>query len=237
MKQKALCHFLLSTLLLLCFSLNAQEKSPNSTTITKGRYYTTITFSLDQRTAENENQLLRFVLDQNRLQYRVISNSGYAVKDNLTLGLGIGYGRKREEITFENQDGDEVTSKSLEQGFSVAPTMRNYVPIGNGALQILVQTELNLTIGESLERQFLSNSIDKWEGNFIEASLGVSPGAVLFFDNHWAFETTVGIAGLSTRIDEQTKNNDEDNRSRVVNTNIDLRLNLLQLNLGVAYYF
>ena len=59
----------------------------------------------------------------------------------------------------------------------------------------------------------------------------------MFFDRHWALEATVGIAGLSTRIEEEVLNNDEQNKQRITETNIDLRLNLLSLNLGVAFYF
>lgn len=224
------------------FSLyaNAQNSDPPEKPaymVGKGRYFGTLTFSLDQRLAENEDQLIRFVIDQDRLNYRIVGSAGYSYKDNHTFGLGFGYGREREEITFEDENGEEVTSKSLEQGFSLVPTFRNFVPLGNGKLQILVQTELNLTYGESLERVFYTNEIDKIEGNFFEGRLGVSPGAILFFDRYWAFETTVGLAGLSVRVEEEVTNNNEEDRERVVQSGINLQLNLLQLNLGVAYYF
>jgi hypothetical protein len=205
--------------------------------ISKGRYFTTLTFSLNQRQAENEDQLLRFVIDQDRLNYRIVGSGGYAIKDNLTVGLGVGYGRQREEITFEDENGEEVTTKRLQQGLSVVPTFRNYVSLGEGKLQILVQTELGFTFGESLQRNFSANEVDKIEGNFFEGRLGVSPGVVLFFDRHWAFETTVGLAGLSVRVEEEVTNDMEDDKQRVVQSGIDLQLNLLQLNLGVAYYF
>lgn len=205
--------------------------------ITKGRYYSSLTFSLNSRNAENEDQLFRQVEDQDRYNYRIIGNAGYAIKDNMTLGLSAAYGREREEITFLDENGANVTSKSVEQGLSIAPNMRNYIPIGKGQLQILIQTELGVTVGESLQREFLENEINKIEGEFIDIEIGVSPGLVLFFDRNWAFETTVDIAGFSTRIEEEVVNDDEENRQRVVESAIDLRINLLQLNLGLAYYF
>jgi hypothetical protein len=218
---------------------HAQEerKSSDDYRISKGRHYGSMTFSLTSRLAENENQLLRQVIDQNRFTYRIVGNGGYAVKDNLALGMLLGYGRQGEDITFVDENGENVTSKRVQQGLSIAPNMRNYIPIGNGQLQILVQTELNVTFGESLQRTFLASDIEKKEGDFIDLNLGVSPGMVLFFDRHWAFETTVGIAGFSTRIEEEVTNGDIENRQRIVTTGIDLRINLLQLNLGVAYYF
>ena len=219
------------------FAQGSTEASNGAYGIQKGRFYTSLTFSLNQRTAENEDQLLRQVINQDRFNYRVTNNSGYAIKDNMTLGLSLGFGRQKEEITFLDENQDEITSKRLQQGFSFAPNMRNYIPIGKGQLQILVQTELGFTVGESLERVFYENEIDKIEGNFVEIALGVSPGLVLFFDRHWAFETTVGIAGLSTRIEEEVVNNNQQDRTRIVQNNVDLKINLLALNLGVAYYF
>lgn len=221
----------------MAFSQDGDSKSGEAYRITKGRYYGALTFSLDQRKAENENQLLRQVVDQDRFNYRIIINGGYAIKDNFTLGLTLAYGREKEDITFLNENDEEITSNRLQQGFSFAPNMRNYIPIGKGQLQILVQTELGFTFGESLERIFYEDEVDKINGDFVEINLGVSPGIVLFFDRHWAFETTVGIAGLSTRIEEEVLNDDTDNRQRVESTNINLKVNLLQLNLGVAFYF
>jgi hypothetical protein len=227
-------------LFLFATALQAQEESapkPVDYLVKKGRFYGTLTFSMDQRLAENEDQLLRFVIDQDRLNYRIIGSGGYAIFDNHTFGLGVGYGREREEITFENEDGEEVTSKRVEQGISIVPNYRTFIPLGSGRLQILVQTELGLTFGESLVRNISASDVDKVEGDFFEGSFGVSPGAVLFFDRNWAFEATVGVAGLSVRVEDQVTNNNEDDRQRVVQSGIDLRLNLLALNLGVAYYF
>jgi hypothetical protein len=221
----------------LVFSQEVQTVSEDDFKITKGRYYGALTFSLDSRKAENEDQLIRQVVDQNRFDYRIIGNGGYAIKDNMTLGLLAGYGRAREEITFVGENGENVTSTRIQQGLSLAPNMRNYIPIGNGQLQILIQTELNVTFGESLQRTFRTEDIDKVEGEFVDIELGVSPGLLLFFDRHWAFETTVGIAGFSTRIEEEVTNGNQEKRQRVVESGVDLRINLLQLNLGVAYYF
>lgn len=215
----------------------SQKSEQSSYSVQKGRFFTTLNFSMDQRQAENEDQLLRYVVDQNRFNFLVRGSGGYAVKDNMTLGLGFGYGRQLEEITYLDENDLPITSKRVQQGFSVAPTMRTYVPLGSGRVQILVQTELNFTFGESLQRLFYENEVDKIESDFLDIALGVSPGAVLFFDEHWAFETTVGIVGLSTRIEEKVTNDDENNRQKVIESGADLRLNLLQLNLGIAYYF
>lgn len=219
------------------YSQEASVPVENDFKITKGRFYGSLTFSFDARSAENEDQLFRQVVTQNKYNYRIIGNGGYAIKNNMTLGLAAGYGRASEDVTFIDDNNQNVTSKSLQQGLSIVPNMRNYIPLGKGQLQVLVQTELSVTFGESLQRIFRQEDIDKIEGNFLEIELGVSPGLILFFDRHWAFETTVAIAGFSTRIEEETTNDDKDNRQRIVESGVDLRLNLLQLNLGLAYYF
>lgn len=205
--------------------------------ISKGRYYGSLTFSLNSRKAENEDQLLRQVIDQDRYTYRVIGNGGYAIKDNFTLGLSLAYGQSKEDITFLDENDDELNSKRLQRGISFTPNMRNYIPIGKGKLQIVVQTQLGFTFGESLQRIYAQDNVDKIESDFFEFDIGVSPGIVLFFTRNWAFETRVNVAGLSTRVENLVTNNDESNKQRIEETKIDLRLNLLELNLGVAYYF
>jgi hypothetical protein len=205
--------------------------------ITKGRYYGSLTFSLSQRKAENEDQLLRQVLDQDRYNYRIVGNGGYAIRDNFTLGLSLGYGQSREDITYLDENNEELNSKRLQRGVSITPNMRNYIPLGQGKLQIFVQSQLGITFGESLQRVYSSDNVDKIEGDFIEFDVGVSPGVVLFFTRNWAFETRINVAGLSTRIEEEVINNDESNRRRIEETKVDLKLNLLELNLGVAFYF
>jgi len=235
--QTALLIFYALCSIRVAYSQYTSPDNQDDYIIKKGRYYSSLTFSLNQRKAENEDQLLRQVVDQNRYRYRIIANGGYAIKDNFTVGLSLAYGRQKEEITFLNENDENIRSNRLQQGFSIAPNMRNYIPLGTGKLQIIVQTALGFTFGESLERVYSSTNVDKIEGDFIEIGLGVSPGVVLFFNRNWAFETRVNVAGLSTRIEEEVINNDEENRQRIEQTNIDLRLNLLELNLGVAFYF
>lgn len=220
------------------FSL-AQEQNTEDMDygINKGRYYTSLTFSLNSRNAENEDQLFRQVLDQDRYTYRIVGNGGYAIKDNFTLGLSLGYGESKEDITYTDENDAELDSKRLQRGLSITPNMRNYIPLGKGKLQILVQTELGFTFGESLQRIYSIDNVDKIESNFFEFDVGVSPGVALFFNKNWAFETRVNVAGFSTRVEELVTNNDEANRQRISETKIDLKLNLLELNLGVAYYF
>lgn len=218
------------------FGQDAPPPSSTDRILTRGRGFVTLTFSLDQRSAENEEGLIQQILDQDRLNYTISWVGGYALKENLTLGFGLRYGRRREDRTFV-QDGEERTSRLVSNSYSFGPSMRNYIPLGAGVLQIFVQTDLNVILEESLERVFRTEDIDKLEGNIVGLGLGVRPGAVLFFDRHWAFEVSVGLAGLSSQVETLTRNGDDDNRTRIVRNNIDLQINLLALNLGVAYYF
>lgn len=219
------------------FGQSDTSPADDDKTIKKGRGYISLSFSLDQRNAENESQLFRQVIDQDKLNYRVTTNGGYAIMDNFTLGLGLSYGRKREDVNFLNDDNVEVTSRFLQNDISFIPNMRNYIPLGDGSLQIFVQTDMRFTFSESLRRDFYPDEVDKFESDVFEYRLGVSPGALLFFDRNWAFEVSVGLAGLTSRFTSQILNDDLDNQTRIVKTDIDLRLNLLALNLGVARYF
>ena len=205
--------------------------------ITRGRGFLNLTFSLDQKNAENETQLVREVIDQDKLDYRITMAGGYAINDNSTLGMGISYGRQKEDITFINESGEEQTNRSLGQDVSFIPNFRKYIPLNQGNFQVFVQTDLRFTFGESLQRRFYISEIDKLESEFIEIRLGVTPGLALFFTRNWALEASVGLVGLSSKWTEETVNNDTENKTRISENNIDLQINLLSLNLGVAYYF
>lgn len=234
-------NLILSGLLILQLSNGISQENTNARelgySISKGRAYSSLTFSADHRYVENENQIIRYVVDQNRYKFSVLVNGGYAIKDDLTLGLAFNYIRSNDNIDYIDQNGENINFRSVEQGFKIAPNMRNYIAIGQGQLQVLVQTELSATFGESIERTFMKDDINQLKGDFIDLNIGVSPGLVLFFDRNWAFETTVALAGISARFSEAITNDDVDNSQRVVETGIDLRLNLLQLNLGISYYF
>ncbi len=228
--------FLISTLCHTSIMAQTNERSdPNL--ITKGRGFVNLAFSLDQREAENENQFIRDVIDQDRLNYRITSNGGYAIKDNFVLGLGLGYGRNREDLIQVNQDGEEVFTRTVGQDFTITPNMRNYIPLGPGKFQVFIQTDLRLNFGESLRRNIFVDEVEKLETEFFQSRVGVSPGLIIFFNRSWAFETSVGLVGLTSRWTTETVNNDTDNRTRIQENSVDLQLNLLELNLGVAFYF
>ncbi len=226
-------------LFLLTSMVMAQNLKTDSitNTIAQGSKYLNISFSLDQRKAENENQLLRDVVNQDKLNYDITLSSGYAIKESFTLGLGFSYGRQREDVVFVNEENQEITNKSIGQDFSIIPNMRKYIPLGKGTFQIFVQTNLRFTYGESLQRSFLVNEIEKIETDFFELRFGVQPGAIIFFDKNFGFETSVGLVGLSSKWSSKTVNGDVENQTKITENNINLDLNLLSLQLGVAYYF
>lgn len=228
--------FLISALYHTSIMAQTNEES-DLNLITKGRGFVNLAFSLDQREAENENQFIRDVLDQDRLNYRITSNGGYAIKDNFVLGLGLGYGRNREDLIQINQDGEEVFTRTVGQDFTITPNMRNYVPLGLGKFQVFIQTDLRLNFGESLRRNIFVDEVEKLETEFFQSRVGVSPGLIIFFNRSWAFETSVGLVGLTSRWTTETFNNDTENRTRIQENSVDLQLNLLALNLGVAFYF
>ncbi len=97
-------------LILFCGNTFSQLKTNSDFIISKGRFYSAFNFSLNQRKAENENQLLRQVIYQDRYNYRAIGNAGYAIKDNMTLGLSLGYGRLKENITYLDENNENVTT-------------------------------------------------------------------------------------------------------------------------------
>jgi hypothetical protein len=65
--------------------------------------------------------------------------------------------------------------------------------------------------------------------------LGISPGIQVFIVEGFATEVGVNVAGLSGTRKVVTVNGEED--STVNTADLDLRLNILSLNISFYYYF
>jgi hypothetical protein len=139
------------------YSQETETESNEDKMVTRGRGYLTLSFSLDQRNAENEDQLFQQVIDQDKVNYRVSLNGGYAIMDNFTLGLGVSYGREREDITFLNQDNVEVTSRALQNDISFIPNMPTSETVRFGAIQKTGQHILSLCFHPA--RAVISSSV------------------------------------------------------------------------------
>ena len=238
MFPKGLFLIFVAIVFVLLSPLRAQENTDFKLPIKlleKGRWHTGLTFSLNNRIAENEDQLLRQVVDQNRLSYDIDVLCGYFIKDAFSTGLNLSYGRNREDISFI-QDNREITRNTVGYTVGVSPFIRNYITLGKTQYMALFnQTAIRFKFGEELTQTIEGQNIDKILSDVYSLELGISPGVIVFIEKGFAFEVLVDLLGLSTTVRNSTKNYTDE--SRVLTNDVNFTISLLTLKFGVAYYF
>ena len=225
-------------LLVLLFSVNrsglyAQSKSDSLYFLEKGRLFISPTFSINNRTADNEEQLLRFVENQNKVDWNVDINVGYFIKDDFTIGAQLSYAFLSEEIEYL-VDGETSVVKTFGQAITFSPNIRNY--FGNGRLKIFNQTNVNFSYGEKLKRVYKETDEDKIKTQELNFGIGIQPGIAFFVSDMVAVEASLNLLGWHATITESVTNDNEEEKSRVFESNVDFSVNLLTLNIGIGIY-
>lgn len=223
-------------IVIFCFlgaqqSIKAQTEIDSAFLLSKSRLFIIPTFSVSNRIAENDQQLIRLVDDQYRLEWEVDMNVGYFVKDNFSVGAQLSYSQAQEEITF-TQDNKQTTQNSFGHTVTFSPNIRNYY--GPGRLKVFNQTGLIFQVGDELKRIYNEEDEDKIRSKVVEFGIGIQPGLAFFFDRIASVEASINLLGWTTRIEESIKNDVE--KSRVVTNDVNFSINVLSLKIGIGIY-
>lgn len=216
--------------LLSSSGLQAQSEADSTFRLNRSRLYIIPTFSVSSRDAVNDQQLLRLVHDQYRLEWEIDMNVGYFVKDNFSVGAQISYSQNQEDISYTS-DNNRVTERSFGQAMTFSPNIRNYF---GSRVKVFNQTGIIFKIGEDITRVYNENDEDKTKSNYYEFGIGIQPGIAFFIDRVASVEASINLLGWNTKIEKSVKNNVEE--SRVVTNDVSFSINVLTLNLGIGIY-
>ncbi|BDC98186.1 hypothetical protein [Persicobacter psychrovividus] len=238
---------LLCSMCFLAFPASAQEQqAPKTGDIQllnenfsrfrkKGKIHSSIAFSFNTKHAQNQDQLIQQVLDQNKYDFSVEPLVGYFLKDNFSLGFALKYERGINERTIIG-DPDDRFLQTASQSYRLTGFMRNYLPLdGKGRFALYNQTNLYYEHGQRLNVTTTDMNISKSVNNYYEVGLGIQPGMVAFITKGFALEVSVGLLGFNLSKEEERINYEE--ITEVTTSSFDYRLSLLELNIGVALYF
>ncbi|WP_053406016.1 outer membrane beta-barrel protein [Persicobacter sp. CCB-QB2] len=201
----------------------------------KGQFHTGLTFSFSTRNAKNEDQIIQTVLDQRKYDFSMGALGGYFIKDNFSVGLGFGYNRGENERTIQG-DPNNTLAQSLNQSYVTTAFIRNYLPLdGQGRFALFNQTNFYYENGKRLNVSTVGPEINKSLTDFHEIGLGIQPGMVAFISDGFSFEVSVGLLGLN--VSKETGRENYEEVTEITRSNFDFRISLLQLNMGVSYYF
>jgi hypothetical protein len=213
--------------------LLAQSEKDSTYFLSKGRLFISPTFSVSNKTAVNEDQLLRFVEDQNRLEWDIDINVGYFIKDNFSVGAQLSYQFSKEDITYV-ADSKEITERSNGQSITFSPNIRNY--FGLGKLKIFNQTNINYSYGEELKRVYREDDEDKIRTKELNFGIGIQPGLAFFVSDIVAVEASLKLLGWESSIIESTINDNEDEKSKVTKNDVSFSVDILTLHIGIGIY-
>lgn len=202
----------------------------------KGNGYLGLAFSLEDKKSLNTTGLLQNIIDGENLNYNVELKGGLYTADYNMIGLSASYFQNGFEGTVF-RDPDTIQSNSLTRGLTITPNLRSSIPLTkNERFSFFVELGLSFGMANTLSRE--TKNIDeitkKYSTQYIFGA-GVSPGITFFAMENFAFEIQLNVAGYQLSITDAEI--DGVDQSRDVRQNVNLKIDLLTLNLGLAYYF
>lgn len=230
-------YLILPAIFLTCLSAIGQGKKDysNGVPITKGTWFSSLSLSASKKEAENERQLFATYLNEKKQSFSIRLDPGYAVKDNLGIGLGFLYGNTEDISTQQASDGAISDVKLAERRFAFRPYIKNFIPLGaSNRFYIIIPTEIQIGYGSQLKEVTTNQLLSRTYSNTVYYGLEMRPGLLVFVHKNFGFEVNVGAFGLSNSVSKGTATDQPD--SKVVTNDLNLKINLFELALGFSIY-
>lgn len=210
--------------------------------IPKGLWITGASVSYSTHANDNYTFMVVENIESEGYNFRVSPLVAYAIRDNMAIGLRGVY--SRSNITIDRADlkfGDEETGtqikvenyKAVQHTYTVSAVWRQYIPLGKSR-RFAIFNEISLGAGGT---QGIFAADQPIRGTFEEGytiSLGVSPGLMAFATNDVAIEVNVGVMGINYTDVEQVHNQVSVGHRR--SSNMNFKVNLLSIGVGVSFY-
>ncbi|MEM6720951.1 MAG: outer membrane beta-barrel protein [Bacteroidota bacterium] len=212
-------------MLFLCMGIigfsHAQTKDDTSNSdklvFTKGSHLVNAGFFFNSQTTDN---LSVTQLEEKISDIGIKTSYGYAISDNLFIGLGVGYQHRNREVELTFAPSQELKINN----FNIFPYVRYYKGLGK-RLSIFGQGEV-----QYFREVIKPRGLEELNSNGF--FVGIRPGFVFMLSKNIALETTFGAFGYTTT--------DIDNGESNLQTEVSefrLSLNFEDLVFGLSYYF
>lgn len=136
------------------------------------------------------------------------------------------------------QEGDTIQRNSIKSIGTIAPAIKTYFPLTkNKRLSFFNELGFGLGFGNTVTRDIKNqDEIQKAYTKEFKFSIGISPGITFFAIENFAFEVQLNnLIGYELQVSNKTINETEE--SKVTTHTVNFNIDLLSLNLGLAYYF
>lgn len=203
----------------------------------KGNWYVGFAFSLQDQKLQNQQRLFDKVLEGQDLNYDLTFKGGYLLKDYFMVGGNFIYSRDKFTGTTV-QESDTIQKENIKSIGTIAPTIKTYFPLTkNKRLSFFNEIGLGFGFGNSVTRDTKNqDEINKTYTDEFTFTAGISPGITFFAIENFAFEVQLNnLIGYELQVSDKITNDSEE--SKVTTNNVNFNIDLLSLNLGLAYYF
>ena len=209
--------------------------------IAKGHFYVGATLSLIQANTEDDalNIMIGDVYEAYGYTFTVEAFGGYFIRDAMALGLRAGYSRTWFDIDFslmEDLMDLKERRKYVSNGFFVQPLLKNYLKVLDSRVFYLFnETSVSVEYSYGISQTDDGEDMKKTRNRSWSIKAGINPGICVMVLNRFAFETSVGLLGLSSSIVD-VEDNDETS-SRFVYNIVNFTINLLALDFSLVTFF
>ncbi len=209
--------------------------------IAKGRIYGGVSLSLIQANTDDDalNIMIGDVYDAYGYTFTLEGFGGYFVKDAMAIGLRAGYSRTWFDIEFELlEDLLDLSErrKYVSNGFFFQPTLKNYLKVFDSqTFYFFNETSISVEYSYGMSQTDNGEDMKKTLNNAWTIKAGINPGICVMVLNRFAFETSVGLLGLSSSVMNVEENGVS--KSQLVYNIVNFTINLLALDFSLVYFF
>lgn len=209
--------------------------------IAKGRVLGGASLSLIQAQTDDDalDVIIGEIYEAEGYSFTVEAFGGYFVKDALAVGVRAGYSRTWYDINFSlMEDLVDLSEhrKYVSNGFFVQPFLKNYLKVFDSrTLYFFNETSLMVEYSYGLSQADDGEDVDKTRNRMWTFKFGLNPGLCIMVLDRFAFETSVGLLGLSSSVVEVDENGEK--HSELVYNIVNFTINLLALDFSLVYFF
>jgi Protein of unknown function (DUF3575) len=221
------------------FQLEAYQgfaQSEGGKALDKKTAFIGLLFSYTNTTKENTKSTLENIKFAKASEASINTGGGYFFKKNFAVGFGFSYGSEIENMETINVIGPNTFTDQDLKTYTFSPFIRNYLSLSKkNSLYVFTQTGLQFGFGNGGESTSTGNTTIDSDIQKNYYGIAFTPGVVLIVQKGFAFEVNVGVLGFN--YSKETKTTPNQPQVVLKETNVDLNINLLSLNLGLSYYF
>lgn len=216
--------------------------SKNNDFVPRGQWIFGGSVSYSTHTNDDYDFLVVENMNSEGYTVRVAPFVAYAITNNMALGGRFIYSRtllKVDEAGVSMGDADTGVNLTvdgyyvLRHSYEGAVVWRNYIPLGRSK-RFAIFADVQLSAGGIQGKYAEGQPVRGTYESGYSLGLGVTPGLVAFATNNMAFEVSVGVMGINYSTVEQVHN--QVTTGNRTTSNMNFKVNILSIGLGVAFY-